>query len=113
MIYAYRWDPAANACRPAGAADLPATHAELTGDDVLWVDLENPTPEEEDRVFKQFLAVHPLTLEDVRKPRADPDEGAHFPKVEEFPDYLFVVVNPLPPGVFDKPKDGKLPPPPK
>src|SRR5205814_3560964 len=106
--------PAASACKAAGPDDLPATHADLSGDDVLWIDLDNPTPEEEDRVFQQFLPVHPLTLEDVRKPRAEPNEGAHFPKVEEFPDYLFVVVNPLPPGVFDKPAPGAAPaPPPK
>src|SRR5262249_45120859 len=36
-----------------------------------------------------------LTLEDVQKPRRDPDGPPHFPKVEEFPDYLFVIVNPL------------------
>ena len=111
MIHVYRWDPTANACRAVGAAELPATHAELGGDDVLWIDLDDPTPEEEDRVFKQFLSVHPLTLEDLRKPRAEPGQGAHFPKVEEFADYLFVVVNPLPPGVFAEPADGQPPPP--
>lgn len=114
MIHVYRWDPAASACRTVGAAELPALYADLSGDDVLWIDLEDPTSEEEDRVFKQFLPVHPLTLEDVRKPRLDPGEGAHFPKVEEFPDYLFAIVNPLPPGVFDKPAEGTdLSPPPK
>ena len=113
MIHVYRWDPSAAACRALGPADLPATHADLAGDDVLWIDLADPTPEEEDRVFKQFLPVHPLTLEDVRKPRSDPLQGAHFPKVEEFPDYLFVVVNPLPPGVFDPPAGKDLPPPPR
>jgi magnesium transporter len=114
MIHLYRWDPAENVCRPAGPDALPTSHAELAGGDVLWVDLDNPTPEEEDRVFRQFLPVHPLTLEDLRKPRAEPEQGAHFPKVEEFADYLFVVVNPLPPGVFDPPAPGKeLPSPPR
>jgi magnesium transporter len=35
-------------------------------------------------------------VEDVTKPRRHPTDGAHLPKVEEFTDYLFVIVNPLP-----------------
>jgi magnesium transporter len=97
MIHALRWDPAARAARRLDPAELPQSHAELTGEDVVWIDLEGPTPEEEDRVFRRFLPIHPLTLEDITKPRRDPDQGAHLPKVEEFRDYLFVVVNPLPP----------------
>jgi len=30
-----------------------------------------------------------------------PGEGAHLPKVEEFPGYLFVIVNPLPWEICD------------
>jgi magnesium transporter len=41
--------------------------------------------------------VHTLTLEDITRPRREPDEPPHLPKVEEFPDYLFVVANVLPP----------------
>ena len=41
------------------------------------------------------LKIHPLTLDDITKPRREPSQGAHFPKVEEFPDYLFIIVNPL------------------
>jgi magnesium transporter len=100
MIHVLRWNPATLSAAPADAAGLPATAAELTGEDTVWIDLEDPTPEEEERVFKQFLPVHPLTLEDVTKPRRDPAEGAHLPKVEEFKDYLFVVVNPLPAGML-------------
>src|SRR5581483_1557354 len=96
MIHPLRWDPAAHAARRLDPAELPAAHADLTGEDVVWIDLEDPTPEEEDRVFRRFFPVHPLTLEDVTKPRREPDQGAHLPKVEEFRDYLFVVVNPLP-----------------
>ena len=50
---------------------------------VLWIDLINPTPEEEARVFQQFFHVHPLTLEDITRPRRLADGGAHLPKVEE------------------------------
>jgi magnesium transporter len=64
-------------------------------DDVLWIDLSNPTEEEEQLVLRQFLPIHPLSLEDVTRLRREPDAPPHFPKVEEFPDYLFVIVNPL------------------
>jgi magnesium transporter len=96
MIHVLRWDPATQTAASTGPDGLPASAAELTGEASVWIDLENPTPEEEDRVFKQFLPVHPLTVEDVTKPRRTPAEGAHLPKVEEFKDYLFVIVNPLP-----------------
>jgi magnesium transporter len=99
MIFVLRWDPVLHTGRRLGPSELPASHTELNGeDDAVWIDLENPTPEEEDLIFKQFLPIHPLTLEDVTKPRRHPDEGAHLPKVEEFKDYLFVIVNPLPMG---------------
>jgi magnesium transporter len=48
-------------------------------------------------VFEQFLPVHRLTLLDIQLPRRQEKSMQHFPKVEEFPDYLFVVVNPLSP----------------
>ncbi|HVK17800.1 MAG TPA: magnesium transporter CorA family protein [Fimbriiglobus sp.] len=106
MIHVLRWDPATHAGRRLDPSELPSSHADLSGDeDTVWIDLENPTPEEEKRVFQQFLPVHPLTLEDVTKPRREPAEGAHLPKVEEFTDYLFVIVNPLPAG-FGPPPNG-------
>jgi magnesium transporter len=98
MIHVLRWDPATHTGRRLEPTELPASHAELSGEDAVWIDLDNPTAEEEERVFRQFLPVHPLTLEDVTKPHRHPSEGAHLPKAEEFKDYLFVVVNPLPPG---------------
>src|SRR5207248_3972977 len=51
--------------------------------------------------FGAFFPVHALTGEDIARPRTDPDQGSHLPKVEEFPDYLFVIVNPLPPGLAE------------
>src|SRR5574341_445972 len=63
------------------------------GHDVMWIDLEAPSEEEEQLVLRSFMSVHTLTLEDMTRTRR---EGtAHFPKVEEFHDYLFVIVNPL------------------
>jgi len=94
MIHIARW----SATSPPKDA-LPASPNALAVDEVLWIDLENPTPEEEEQVLRKFLPVHPLTLEDMTKPRREPSGGAHHPKVEEFADYLFVIVNPLPAGI--------------
>lgn len=75
------WQARLQAGRPAG--------------EMLWVDLEDPTPDEEEFVFKKFLPIHPLILEDVTKTHREPGALPHLPKVEDFGDYLFVVVNPL------------------
>ena len=86
-----------NACSRGGLDRLPESIHNLTPDEVMWVHLTDPTPEEEEAVFARFVRVHALTLEDITKLRREPEAGAHFPKAEEFSDYLFVVVNPLPP----------------
>jgi magnesium transporter len=49
-----------------------------------------------------------LTLEDMTRLRREPDSPPHLPKAEEFPDYLFVIVNPLSPGVGMQVAGGKL-----
>jgi magnesium transporter len=78
---------------------------------VWWVDLTDPTPDEEELIFGKFFPVHTLTREDITRSHHADDKGSHLPKVEEFPDYLFVIVNPLPPGLTDlinkNPKDGR------
>ena len=86
---------------------LPDSAKHLVGEASIWIDLEDPTPEEEERVFGQFLEVHPLTREDATRPRRMPDEGAHLPKVEEFLSYLLVIVNPLPGDVCRGECDGQ------
>ena len=65
----------------------------------MWVDLSAATPEEFDRVFGKLVGVHALTREDLTE--VTPRGGAHLPKIEEFPDYLLVIVNPLPPRCAD------------
>jgi len=99
MISVLHWDNAARACNVVPAGELPPNIASVAPDDVWWVDLCDPTPDEEELVFGRFFSVHPLSREDITRARAAPDHGAHLPKVEEFPDYLFVIVNPLPPGL--------------
>jgi magnesium transporter len=101
MITVYRWDCSNQACNRVESHELPEAAAQVGPGDVVWVDLTDPTPEEEKAVFERFLPVHVLTVQDITKPRRQPEEGAHFPKVEEFHDYLFVIVNPLPPGLAE------------
>src|SRR6476619_7690385 len=65
------------------AADLP----ELLKDEsaVIWVDMDKPT-EADERVLLDVFQFHPLTVEDCR-------ENRHYPKVEEFPTYLYLIVH--------------------
>lgn len=96
MITVFRWACSDQTCDQLEADRLPESVAAVADDDVYWIDLADPTPAEEALVFERFLPVHRLTLDDITKPRREPEQGAHLPKVEEFPDYLFVIVNPLP-----------------
>ena len=101
MITVMRWDHSTTSCAKLTLDQLPPTAADTNPDDVYWIDLSSPTAEEEAAVFEKFLKVHPLTLEDITKPRREPDNDGHLPKAEEFPDYLLVIVNPLPPGLAE------------
>lgn len=99
MITLYRWSPAEKAGVTLDPQLLRTQAQELRkADAIYWIDMEKPTPEEEELVLAEFLPVHLLTLEDITQRHHEPEERGHFPKVEEFPDYLFIVVNPLTPG---------------
>jgi magnesium transporter len=52
---------------------------------VIWVDMESPTEADEEILLNVFH-FHPLTVEDCR-------ENRHYPKVEEFPDYVYFIVH--------------------
>jgi magnesium transporter len=52
---------------------------------VIWVDMESPA-EEDERVLLDVFHFHPLTVEDCR-------ENRHYPKIEEFPGYLYFIVH--------------------
>ncbi|VTS07101.1 magnesium/cobalt transporter CorA [Tuwongella immobilis] len=100
MIRIYRWDQASGCGRFLQLSELPTTIQEACAEQVVWwIDLENPTTEEEARIYREFLPIHPLTIEDITRIRRLPDDGQpHLPKVEEFRDYLFVITNPIPLG---------------
>ena len=50
----------------------------------VWIDLEAPAIEDDDRILNQIFHFHPLTIEDSRVDHSQP-------KVEEFPDYLYII----------------------
>ena len=52
---------------------------------VIWVDMESPTAQDE-RVLLDVFKFHPLTVEDCH-------ENRHYPKIEEFPGYLYFIVH--------------------
>ena len=52
---------------------------------VIWVDMESPTAADE-QVLLDVFHFHPLTVEDCR-------ENRHYPKVEEFPGYIYFIVH--------------------
>ncbi len=112
MISVHHWDANSKTCHSKGHDHLPASAIEIAPEDVWWIDLTSPTVEEEEHIFGKFFRVHSLTREDITRQRVAEDQGTHLPKVEEFPDYLLVIVNPLPPGLAEQlkatPKDVPL-----
>ena len=52
----------------------------------VWVDMENPTPEESKRVLEGIFQFHPLAIDDCLAP-------SQLPKVEEYDGYLFFVIH--------------------
>jgi magnesium transporter len=97
MISLYRWKPDQKFGTWVDIPDLPTDLGHVPEGEIWWLDLDDPSPEEEDLVYRKFLPVHALTLEDITKPRREPGTVPHLPKVEEFPDYLFIIVDPLRP----------------
>jgi magnesium transporter len=53
---------------------------------VLWVDLDNPTDEEIKAVLEGVFSFHPLAIEDCVAP-------SDLPKIEDYEEYLFMVMH--------------------
>ncbi len=73
--------------RLATGLDPEAMRRAVTGGaevGTLWVDIENPSPEET-ALLDDVFAFHPLTIEDCTS-------VSEFPKVEDFDRYLFMVL---------------------
>src|SRR5881397_1124191 len=60
----------------------------------LWVDLENPTPEETKFVLEDVFHFHPLSIEDCVTISPSPKVEEYTPKEEDkFATYLFMVIH--------------------
>jgi len=53
---------------------------------LLWVDLDNPTPDEIKTILEGVFQFHPLAIEDCVAPSS-------LPKVEDYDEYLFIVTH--------------------
>lgn len=53
---------------------------------LLWVNMDNPTPEEIRNILEGVFQFHPLAIEDCVAPNS-------LPKVEDYEDYLFIVTH--------------------
>ncbi|MBL9211514.1 MAG: magnesium/cobalt transporter CorA [Opitutaceae bacterium] len=53
---------------------------------LLWVDLDNPTPDEIKTILEGVFQFHPLAIEDCVAPNS-------LPKVEDYDEYLFIVTH--------------------
>jgi len=60
----------------------------------LWVDLENPTPEETRSVLEELFHFHPLSIEDCVAISPAPKVVEYSPKEDDkFTSYLFIVIH--------------------
>ncbi|HSH93826.1 MAG TPA: magnesium/cobalt transporter CorA, partial [Roseimicrobium sp.] len=60
----------------------------------LWVDLENPTPEETKFLLEDVFHFHPLSIEDCVMISPSPKVEEYVPKEEDhFSQYLFIVIH--------------------
>ena len=109
MIKIFAWDANVKKAEMLEADDLRGPCDHLKGPQAMvWIDLAAPTEEEENLVFQQFYSIHSLSLADINQLRRLPDAPPHFPKAEEFPDYLFVIVNPLKDEYLNQVREGKV-----
>lgn len=53
---------------------------------LFWLDMQEPSAEDDQAILADFFQFHPLTVEDTRATRNQP-------KIEQFPDYLFFIVH--------------------
>lgn len=81
------------------AIDLATLNEILKGDPaqapIVWIDMTDPTSEEEELILATTMGFHPLAILDCRRERLTPGHGDHLPKVEDFGRYLYSIINPI------------------
>jgi magnesium transporter len=81
------------------AIDVARLRAILAGDraaaPTVWIDLNEPTTDEEDEILAETMHFHPLAILDCRREKISPERGDHLPKVEDYGTYLFSIINPI------------------
>src|SRR5689334_10896508 len=108
MISLYCWNTTTKTGGFLDPKKLPELAEEIrSGENIYWIDLSQPTEEEESLVLEECYTVHLLTLLDITQRHRDDTGRVHLPKVEAFPGYLFVVVNPLTPEFVTRVKERK------
>jgi magnesium transporter len=65
---------------------------------VLWVDFEATPPESDEPLLRQVFGFHPLAIDDAL-------QESHVPKVDDWGDYLYIVLHSV---TFDKIDGGQL-----
>jgi magnesium transporter len=81
-------------CPKNGSRQLDLTPEQITQtlqqtDGLLWVSLEQPSPEEIQLILQDRFHFHPLAIEDCL------NDGYQAPKVDVFGSYLFIIVHAL------------------
>lgn len=79
-------------CSKNGSRQFDLTPEQITQalqqpDGLLWVSLEQPTPQEIQLVLQDLFHFHPLAIEDCL------NDGYQAPKVDVFGSYLFIIVH--------------------
>jgi len=74
--------------------DPAQIRAALAEDKRIWIDLERQTPDA-DALLAEVLKLHPLTIEDIWAERSRP-------KIDDFDDYLYVIVHGIGAAKHDK-----------
>jgi magnesium transporter len=77
-------------------ADYPAALKESAG--VLWVDFEDTPPQEDEPILLHTFGFHPLAVDDAL-------QESHVPKVDDWDDYLYLVLHAI---AFGRDDRGKL-----
>ncbi len=67
---------------------------EYAASGMIWIDMQSPTPEEENRVLVDWFGVNELVIEDIHRTEELTNDVAwqlHPPKAEEYPNFLFLI----------------------